>query len=466
VRHLHVAELRDSWSAWLGVCLAFVVTSFALGLSSLTLLAAVRFIRSGRVEVMESAAYAVSPVLNLSFCLVIGAIVIGYATSLVVDSRRGSLARLALTGATPGQVVSTIMVQLAVVSLACSLVGDVLAFTALAPALELMSTDRGIPPPPPVYEVWPVLVASLLAVGLALLGGFRQAHRASRIPPVEALRQSGSGVRRDGMTWWRWLGFGLCLILVAVAYAALTVLPTELGDDVIGNLVQGGMVLLVVAAALLAFVAPAVVGPLTRAWTSLIPSFDPSWDLTRSTTVAKATRLTKSVVPVMMTVGLTFGMLAVGESFQSSLRANGIDVELTGGGLASTLEFLGLPLAIALSGGVGSLVMMAKQRDAELALSGIVGTTPAQRLAMPVMEGVIIAVTGALLAVVMVAVSVGFMAVGFPAAGYEFGFSPPYAAFALAFLVATAITVSATLLPTLRSLRMPEPRVIARLVAE
>jgi putative ABC transport system permease protein len=410
---------------------------------------------------------AVTPATNVVFCVVVGTVVIGFCTSLVVDSRRGSLARLALTGATPSQVVSTIMSQLAVVSLACSLVGDLLAFVALRPTLRLLAYERGegTPAPEPVYAVWPVLLASLLAVGLALAGGYKQARRASRISPVEALRQSGVATGQR-MTVLRWVGVVVCMLLVVAAFLAIPQLTADPTGDTLSALVQAGMTPLVGTAVLLALLAPAVVGPLTRAWTSLVPSFDPSWDLSRSTTVVKAARLTKSVVPVMMTVGLLFGMLAVGQVFQSSLYANGYDVRLTGAGFASTLVFLGSPLAIALAGGVGSLVMMSKQRDAELALSGIVGTTPGQRFAMPVMEGVVVTVTGALLALVMVAVPIAFLAVGLPAAGFEFAFSPSSWAFALAFAVALAVTVAATLLPTLASLRRPEPRVIARLVAE
>lgn len=468
MRHLHLAELRDSWSAWLGVCIAFVVTNFAFALSALTLLSSVRAISSGALDGYDSAALAVTPSFNIAFCMVIGAIVIGFSTSLVVDSRRGSLARLALTGATPGQVVSIIMSQLVVVTLACSVVGDLLAFVALKPTLKFMASERGdgTPPPAAVHALWPVLLASLLAVALALLGGFRQARRASRIPPVEALRQAGGGGREYRMTVLRWLGALVCLIVIVAAYRSISTIAAHRNADTLSIVSQIGMSLLVVTATLLALVAPAVVGPLTRVWTRAVPSFDPSWDLARSTTVAKAARLTKSVVPVMMTIGLMFGMLAVGQIFASSLVASGYDIDLTGLGFATNLLLLGLPLAIALAGGVGSLIMMAKQRDAELALSGIVGTTPGQRLAMPVMEGAIITVTGAVLAVVMVAVPVAFLAVGFPAAGLVFAFSPSYGAFALAFAVALAITVAATLLPTLPSLRRPEPRVIARLVAE
>ncbi len=42
-----------------------------------------------------------------------------------------------------------------------------------------------------------------------------------------------------------------------------------------------------------------------------------------------------------------------------------------------------MALVVAISGGVGVLVMMSRQRDAELALSGAVGTTPAQRTLLP-----------------------------------------------------------------------------------
>jgi putative ABC transport system permease protein len=467
MRQLHAAELRDSWSAWLGVCVAFIVPNFALALAALVTVAGLQAVRTGLIDFYASTSFTFIPEMNIAFCAVIGGIVVSSSTSLVVDSRRGSLARLALTGATPAQVVSTIMSQLTVVSLICSVIGDVLALAALNPTLHYLATERGenLPVPDPVYAAWPLLLANLLAVGVALLGGFRQARRASRIPPVEALRQaSNGGVER--MTIGRWVSASLYLLVIVGAYAAIPAITAERTKETFSNVVIVSTVVLVVAAGLLSRLAPLLVGPLTRAWTRLVPSFDPSWDPTQTTTVAKGPRLVKSVIPVMMAIGLLFGMVAIGDTMQSSIRASGIDVQLSGVGLASTLVLLGLPLLIALSGGVGSLVMMSKQRDAELALSGIVGTTPGQRLAMPVMEGVIITITGALLSVVIVVVCVGVQVVGIPRSGFTFAFSPSYLTFVVGLLACLAITVAATLLPTLASLRRPEPKVIARLVAE
>ena len=225
MRQLHLAELRDSQSAWLGICVAFTATNFALALASLTLVTGVTAVQSGALNYWKSAGFTFVPGLNLFFCAIVGALVIGAATSLVVDSRRGSLARLALTGATPRQVVSTIMSQLTVVSLACSVVGDALALVAFEPTLRYLANDPSEPlaVPPAIYAAWPVLLANLFAVGLALLGGLRQARQASRIPPVEALRQA-TGDRDERMTRGRWVSSGLLLLIVVGAYGAIPAL--------------------------------------------------------------------------------------------------------------------------------------------------------------------------------------------------------------------------------------------------
>ena len=465
--HLQRAELRDSWPAWAGVAVGFVALGFTLALSAMVQLTGVVAVRSGALDFWQSAAFTFGPASNLLCCALVGAAVIGSSTGLVVDSRQGSLARLALAGATPAQVVSTVMTQLVVVSLACSLVGDALALLAFEPVLHLLAADPGepLPTPTPVYAAWPVLLANLFAVGLALAAGLRQARRASRLPPVAALRQAGTEAD-EPMTVGRWVGSGVCLVLIALAYATIPAATAEPTSETFSNLVLSSVGVLVVGAVLLARLAPLLVGPVTRAWTRLLPTGAPSWYLARSTAAARGARLTRSVVPVMMAVGLLVGMVAIGQTVSSSLLAGGYGEAVAGTGAGSMLTFLGLPLLVALAGGVGSLVMMARQRQAELALCGIVGTTPGQRLAMPVFEGVIIAVTGALLSLAMVAAAVVLLAVGLPAAGFPFAFVPAYGTFAAALGACTAVTVAATVLPTLPSLGRPEPRVIARLVAE
>ena len=75
--------------------------------------------------------------------------------------------------------------------------------------------------------------------------------------------------------------------------------------------------------------------------------------------------------------------------------------------------------------------------------------------------------TATILGIVMSAGAVGVLALGFPLTRrLVFAFNPPYGTFVGAVLVTFAITIAATVLPTLRARRMSEPAVIARLIAD
>ncbi len=216
MRHLQLAELRGSWPSWLGVSLAFVVSNCALVLSALALVAGERAMRTGEMDVLDSTALVVMPAINFLFSGLVGAVVIGSATAMVLTARRGALARLALSGATPRQIAVTAMLQLTVVSLACSVVGSVLALLALKPVLSFLAYERleaGSPMPTsvPVYSAWPILAAVLFAVGVALIGGLRQILASSRVAPVEALREHARDGQEIRMTPWRWIGVGVAV---------------------------------------------------------------------------------------------------------------------------------------------------------------------------------------------------------------------------------------------------------------
>lgn len=471
MRYLQLAELRGSWSTWLGVSLAFVVSNFALVLSALTLVAGARAMRTGTMDVLDSTALVFIPAQNFFFSALVGVVVIGTATAMVLNARRGALARLALNGATPRQIAFTAMLQLIAVSLASSLIGSVLALIALKPALSYLAFERaeaGTPmlTPTPVYSPWPILAAVVLAVGVAVVGGLRQVLASSRVSPVEALREHARDGQEIRMTVWRWIGVGLAGLAIAGSYASIAVFTAEPNKETISNLLLTSITVLVIAAVPLALLAPIIVEPLTRAWTSLIPARSASWQLARRTVSARATRLTRSVVPVMMTIGLVLGMLTQFGSLVGSMSANGYNAEFSATGAATMLTLLGLPLLISLSGGVGSIIMMSRQRDAELALLGIVGATPRQRLIMPALEAVIITVTGLIMALIMVGIAMGIIAIGFPAAGLSFALKLPLEAFTITLAVALVITLAATVLPTIRARQQAEPGVIARLVAE
>ncbi|WP_394276290.1 FtsX-like permease family protein [Luteococcus sp.] len=463
------SELRSSWSAWLGVALGFVMTSFALALSAMVLQSAL-VARGTTVPLMEADAYAYNGGINLVLCLVVGLSVVASSTELVVQSRRGAVARLALAGATPVGIVSTVVSQLTAVALASAVVGDLLAIAALRPALAYLQHERGQESAgraaPAVVDARTLLAVGAAWVLVSVLGGLAQARRASRIPPVEALRvaqAADDSGRRMGLG--RWLRAVLALVVTGLCWAMVPILTAHPDRETFTQIMQMNLLGLCVTGWFLAELSPVLVGPVTQLWTRHMPA-GPAWQLGRATVLAKAARLTRSVVPVMFTVGLAFGVLGLPATYNAIFRASGYGVELGHVGAATFLVNLGLPLAVAMCGSIGSLFMMSRQRDAELALLGISGATGQQRTAVATFEALIVAGTATILGLVMALSAFVYLAYGATSTGLTFSLALPLASMLEAVLLTALVTAAATVLPTLGALRIPEPKVIARLVAE
>lgn len=463
------AELRESWSAWLGVILGFLATSFSFTLAALVTASGLAASDTAMPAQIAQQYWSVAA-FNLVVAVFVGLTVVGTATALVVNSRRGAIARLALAGAGPGQITRTMMGQLAAVALASALAGNALGVLGLQPTLDFLRAERGAEAAgfvvPPLVEPSVLIGIDLLWLVVVLLGGWREARRANRIPPVEALRAAqGLDGRRPPLIG-RLVRAAIALIALAAMFVAIRPIAAERGSETFTMLLQLTMLVLVVTGWLLAELMPQLVGPLTRAWTTLVPTRNPEWFVARATVLARSARLAGSVTPVMFTMGLTLGILGLGGTVNRILAAAGTGVVLDYVGGMSFLKLLGLALLIALAGSVGSLIMMSRQREAELALLGIAGATPAQRLRTPLLEGVIVVLSATLCGLVMVAVCFGYLATAMWAIHWPFVPELPLASGVVALLCAGGITVAATVLPTRRTASLPEPRVIARLVAE
>lgn len=462
------AELRDSWAAWLGVSLTFIATGFALGLASLV---AVSAYSDSTLDKFSLGFYGTVGIFNVVLVVAVGLSVVNSATSLVVASRRGSFARLALAGATPKQIVGSLVGQIAVVSALASILGLALAASLLPWTATFLLGDRGESEGTKVLHtnvnLATVVIVLLGTVFVAVLGGYRQARLASKIPPVEALRQAvGNDKTKFGIA--RIIGLG---IVGLIGYSSLAVLPGTLRDgtdnDAVSMLMQTALLMLALTGVVISLLAPLTIKGLTFLWTAIIPVPDASWHLARKTVIAKSARLAKSVVPVMFTVGLLFGLTMMGASMDATVRAMlGDDASFSGISLESLLALAGLPIAVALSGSVGNLVMMGRARAAELAMDSIVGATPTQQVFVGLFEAFIVTITATLLGLVMSSVSLAILAIGVPVLGLPFVVGIPWGILGGILLVCGLIVTASTLLPSLSSLFQPAPRVIARLIAE
>ncbi len=465
---LSLADLRESWLAWLGVSLAFVVTNAALALAIVVETSGHAAGTAGILDTDGTALLGSYGVVNLLLCALVGLAVVGASTSLVVSSRRGAVARLLLAGTTPGQVTRVLTVQVAAIATAGAVAGDLVAGAAAQPVLDAISRDRQLAHVPAVFAPAWLLVGNLACILLCALGGLRQARAASRIPPVEALRESTGGVeRREGpvRAGLRIARFVVGAGAVAAMFPGFRAMAPHLKEDAVGNLIQMAMLAIPLTGFALTALLPWIVGPVTRAWTGALPIRSASWHLARHTVTAKSDRLVRSIIPVMFSVGLVFGMMSAGDTFVATLAAMHKNIELEGTSAMSLLAIIGLALSIAVAGAVGNLVMMSRQRSAELALDGVVGATPRQQLLIPVFEALIVTLTATILGVAMAGASAALIAYGLGILLPQSTLSMPWGLLGWVAGSCFVVVLLATVVPVLRSLREPAPKVIARLVA-
>lgn len=471
MRAIIVAELRAAWSSWLAVLLAFVTASFAVLLSLIGFSAVEQVVALGELDEDAVLSLRFLPSWNLTLSLLAGLSVIAAVTGLVVQARRGALARLALAGATPGQVSRILLAQVAVVSALGAVVGGTLALVLVRPVLGSELRDRGLDPDTAaelVSRVRPDVPMALLGalgfIGWAVLSARGQAKIASRLSPVEALRTvPGAAVRRRRAG--RWVAAGLLALLV-IGMAAMAVrMAPQLGVDGSSAVLQTAVLCMLLTGSVLSLSAPLTVGLLTRAWTALVPSRSAPWVLARTGVIAKGERLARTVTPIMFAIGILVGLGALAGSttaFLESIGHEGLDQA----GVVSLLLLVALVLLISTGGGVSVVLMMSRQREAELALIGVTGASMAQQVLTVVLEGVIITVTAVLLGSLMSAVGLGVFVAGLGALGIAAPVVIPWGVLAGTAVVFAVITIASTTLPVLGSLRRPARRVVAQLAAE
>ncbi|HHU08600.1 MAG TPA: ABC transporter permease [Intrasporangiaceae bacterium] len=291
--------------------------------------------------------------------------------------------------------------------------------------------------------------------------------RQSAIPPVEALREATGGETRVAgplRLVLRGLRFVLSFAVIAAMFGWVGVALTEGGRDVASQITQMAFIAIPLAGLGLTAILPWIVGPVTRLWTGALPIRSAPWHLARHTVLAKRDRLIRSIIPVMFAVGLVFGLMIVGETFVQVAELLGVG-RLEGSSATSMLTLIGLPLAVAVAGAVGNLVMMSRQRSAELALDGVIGATPRQQLLVPALEALIITLTASILGLIMSVIGGGMLAYGLSRVLPEATLAIPWGLIGGSVLVCLVVVMAATVLPVLRSLREPAPKVIARLVA-
>jgi putative ABC transport system permease protein len=132
--------------------------------------------------------------------LFVGAFIIFNTFNIVVTQRSRELALFRALGARRRQVMTSVLVEAAVVGLVASIVG-VLVGMVLAIGLKALVGAIGLKLPPTalVVEARTIVVSLILGTGITIVAAISPARRASRLAPIEALREStapSSSIRR------------------------------------------------------------------------------------------------------------------------------------------------------------------------------------------------------------------------------------------------------------------------------
>ncbi|MFL5844259.1 MAG: ABC transporter permease, partial [Solirubrobacteraceae bacterium] len=193
--------------------------------------------------------------------LFVGSFVIANSLSITIAQRTREFATLRTLGASRGQVLRSVMLEALVMGTLASLVG---LFAGLALAKGLFSLFDAVgftlPNNGLTLETRTIVVALIVGIVVTLLASLRPALRATRVPPIAAVREGAT------LPESRWARYRLpaALVLTALGFAAL------LAGLFVPGLATGQILLLMLGGALIVFFGIALlsvrlIGPL--AWT-------------------------------------------------------------------------------------------------------------------------------------------------------------------------------------------------------
>jgi putative ABC transport system permease protein len=246
--------------------------------------------------------------------LFVGAFVIFNTLSITVAQRTRELATLRTLGASRRQVLRVVVLESLALGLFASVVG-IAAGIGLARGLTALFDSLGLslPQSSPVYATRTFVVSLLLGVLVTLLAGLWPAVRATRVPPIAAVREGAVLERR------RRLGpiAGVALFAVALGLIAYATLGGHLGSGT--GLIALGAGTLVGLLGVAGF-APALVGGLAKIVGFPARTFGgPAGKLASSNAVRNPARTASTAAALMIGLALVSFVAVLGKGLTGSV---------------------------------------------------------------------------------------------------------------------------------------------------
>lgn len=248
--------------------------------------------------------------------LFVAALLISNTFAMVISQRIRELALLRAVGATGRQVAQSVMIEGLLIGLIASILGYGVGLALSTFFKALLDRADALPTGALVIAPRTFVVALFIGVIVTFLASILPAIRATRVPPVAAMRE-GFSLRSDSRGIVRTVGGGLVAVLavlmLAVGFAA------DAGDGLaakLGPLGIGAVLSFVAVAAL----SPIFAGPLARVLGAPLRFLGTSGKLAQQN-AARSPRRTASTASALM-VGLALITLAavVGASIQDRVN--------------------------------------------------------------------------------------------------------------------------------------------------
>lgn len=442
---LILSDLTAHTRVWLGVLAVAIVAGFVGAIAAGLIETGV--FHGGRVlEGLSSTSAAV-----IMFTSITALIVLSSTADLTVALQKRSYALWQIVGIPPSLVGAVVLGQLALVGALGAIAGSLVAIPTFRPlftwAFREWPNMQGISPRLGVVGVL-VVVAAITAV--VLLGGLRGARHASRIPPVEALRDPEPPRVKMG-----WLRTVLTIVIVGGAVALAGALD---GRASLSGFSGQAILLTPLIAAAMVSAGPMLFPAVLSAWTSVLPpQVSPSWYLARNSARYRLSQSNAAISPLLVAIALAGGLYTTAATLDQALADRNGSTTSTGLAVEGVVILLGGPLLLSGVAAAATVFMSGNERERELALIQAAGSTRSTITLTAVWEAVIYTVTAAVLGTAATAVGGLIVAA-------KLGLPLPVISSDTLGLIAAAgflLILAATVAPTAAALRHEIPRTIA-----
>lgn len=445
MNRLILSDLVTHARVWLGVLAVIVVAGFVGAIAAGLLETGFR--HGGRVlDGLSSTSAAV-----IMFTSITALIVLTSTAGLTVALQKRNYALWQIVGIRPSLVGLVVLGQLAIVGALGAVIGSLIAIPVFEPLFIWVFRDwsnmKGISLH---LDAGSVLIVVATVTAVVMLGGLRGARQASRVPPIEALRDPEPPRVKMG-----WLRIILTLLILCGAIALAWALDGR--ASLSGFSGQAILITPLIAAAMVT-AGPVLFPVVLRAWTSLVPAeVSASWYLARNSSRYRLSQSTATISPLLVATALAGGLYTMAATMDQALADRSGSTTSTGLAPEGVVILLGGPLLLSAVAAAATVFMSGGVRERELALIQAAGSTQPTVILTAFWEAVIYTVTAAILGAAATVIGGIIIAA-------KLALTFPVISFSTLTLIAAGgfiLILAATLAPTAAALRHEIPRTLA-----